>query len=59
MNILVIVIPLAVIIGLLFVAGFVWAAKKGQFDDLVSPAHRILLYDLKENKKESKKGNKK
>ncbi|MCH2534153.1 MAG: cbb3-type cytochrome oxidase assembly protein CcoS [Bdellovibrionales bacterium] len=59
MNILVIVIPLAVIIGLLFVAGFVWAAKKGQFDDLVSPAHRILLDDLKENKKESKKGNKK
>ena len=57
MNILVIVIPLAVIIGLLFVTGFIWAAKKGQFDDLVSPAHRILLDDLKENK--NKKGKKK
>ena len=55
MNILVIVIPLAVLIGLLFVIGFVWAAKKGQFDDLVSPAHRILLDDLKENKKGNKK----
>lgn len=57
MNVLVIVIPLAIVIGLLFLAGFIWAARKGQFEDLVSPAHRILIDDYKDNKIEKKKGN--
>jgi cbb3-type cytochrome oxidase maturation protein len=36
---------------ILFVLGFIWASKKGQYDDLETPAHRILLGD--EEKKNS------
>ncbi len=42
MNILILMIPLALILGGGFVAAFIWATKKGQFDDLDTPAHRIL-----------------
>lgn len=42
MNILILMIPMAFVLGLGFVAAFMWAASKGQFDDLETPAHRIL-----------------
>ncbi|MBK9321525.1 MAG: cbb3-type cytochrome oxidase assembly protein CcoS [Bdellovibrionaceae bacterium] len=42
MNILILMIPMAFALGLGFVAAFMWAASKGQFDDLETPAHRIL-----------------
>ncbi len=42
MNILLIMLPLAILLGALFVALFVWAAKGGQFDDLEDPPERIL-----------------
>lgn len=31
-----------------FLAAFVWAVRTGQFDDTVSPAHRILFEDAPE-----------
>lgn len=43
MNILVLMIPMALLLGIGFVAAFLWATSKGQFDDLETPAHRILL----------------
>jgi cbb3-type cytochrome oxidase maturation protein len=45
MEILVLLIPLSVVLALLIGAGFWWAAKSGQFDDLEGPAHRILADD--------------
>lgn len=42
MNILYIMIPLALLLGGGFVAAFIWAINRGQFDDLETPAHRIL-----------------
>lgn len=42
MNILVLMIPLALLLGLGFVAAFLWAADNGQFEDTETPAHRIL-----------------
>lgn len=42
MNILVLMIPVALILGGGFVAAFFWAANNGQFDDLDTPAYRIL-----------------
>ena len=38
-------IPMAIILGIGFVVGFIWAARSGQFDDLESPAHRMLTDD--------------
>ncbi|HRE21202.1 MAG TPA: cbb3-type cytochrome oxidase assembly protein CcoS [Rhabdaerophilum sp.] len=42
MNILVILVPLALALGLTGLAAFVWSMKSGQFDDLEGAAHRVL-----------------
>jgi cbb3-type cytochrome oxidase maturation protein len=43
------IIFITIPVTLLFIAAgaalFFWASKKGQFDDLDSPAHRILFDD--------------
>jgi cbb3-type cytochrome oxidase maturation protein len=33
--------------GLIFLIAFIWAVKKGQLDDLETPAHRMLFDDKK------------
>jgi len=43
MNSLLILIPLAVLLGLLGLAAFLWALRSGQFEDLDGAAQRILL----------------
>ena len=45
MNILYILIPLALLILGVAVWAFFWAVGSGQFDDLDTPAMRILLDD--------------
>jgi len=45
MSALIYLIPAALFLGLLGLAGFLWALKSGQFDDLDGAAHRILLDD--------------
>lgn len=45
MNVLMLMIPMALLLGLGFVMAFIWAANKGQFDDMETPAHRILKED--------------
>lgn len=57
MNILYVLIPLALLLGVFFVVAFIWATKKGQFDDLDTPAARIVLDDeyVINSKQEGKK----
>jgi cbb3-type cytochrome oxidase maturation protein len=43
MDILYLLIPIAILLVIAMVAGFLWAVKSGQFDDLEGPAHRILM----------------
>ena len=38
-------IPIALFLGLLGLAGFLWSLKSGQFDDLEGAAYRILEDD--------------
>lgn len=45
MEILLLLIPLAFVLGLASLAGFMWALKSGQFDDLEDHASRILAPD--------------
>lgn len=40
-----VLLPLALLIAAIAVGFFVWAAKTGQFDDLDTPAVRILFDD--------------
>jgi len=44
-NIIFILIPLGLLLLIAAVWAFFWAIKSGQFDDLDSPARRILLDD--------------
>lgn len=43
MGILLILIPLALVIGLCWLAFFIWTVKSGQYEDLEGAAHRILM----------------
>lgn len=45
MDSLLILIPLAIFLGLLGLAAFLWALRAGQFDDLDGAAHRVLMDD--------------
>jgi len=45
MNIIFILIPLGLVLLLIAVAAFFWAVRSGQFDDLESPAWRVVLDD--------------
>lgn len=38
-------IPSVIIVGILVVMAIIWAAKKGQFDDLDGAGSRILMSD--------------
>lgn len=45
MDILVYLIPIALFLGLLGLAAFLWALRTGQFDDPRGAAERILYDD--------------
>jgi len=45
MSVIYIVVPLALLVVAAAVAAFVWAANRGQFDDLDTPAVRMLHDD--------------
>jgi cbb3-type cytochrome oxidase maturation protein len=45
MSILYFLVPLAILLAAAGVWGFLWAVRSGQFDDVQTPAIRILLDD--------------
>jgi cbb3-type cytochrome oxidase maturation protein len=45
MNVLVYLVPIALLLGLGGLAGFMWTLKSGQYDDLDGAALRILPDD--------------
>ncbi|MDX5361593.1 MAG: cbb3-type cytochrome oxidase assembly protein CcoS [Alphaproteobacteria bacterium] len=45
MSILLILVPIALFLGLLGLAAFLWSLKSGQYDDLDGAARRILEDD--------------
>jgi len=60
MTIIYLLIPLGIVVLVLAIGAFFWAVRTGQFDDMETPAWRILLDDdsappkektLKNNKK--------
>jgi cbb3-type cytochrome oxidase maturation protein len=42
MSVILILILASLLVALVFLAGFIWAVRSGQFDDTVTPAMRIL-----------------
>ena len=55
METIFVLLPLALLIAAIAVGFFVWAARTGQFDDLETPAVRIL-FDDEEPRKAARKG---
>lgn len=47
MSILAILIPISLVLLGVAVAAFIWAVRRGQFDDLETPAIDILADDSK------------
>lgn len=45
MSVLVFMVPLAILLGAVGLAAFMWALRSGQFDDPDGAAVRILLDD--------------
>ena len=43
MSVIYIVMPIAFVLAAAAVAGFIWAARQGQFDDLESPSIRVAI----------------
>jgi cbb3-type cytochrome oxidase maturation protein len=45
MEVIFIVLPLAIILAGVAVAAFLWAVRRGQYDDLDGPPCRVLFED--------------
>jgi cbb3-type cytochrome oxidase maturation protein len=45
MNVLYLLVPLALLLAGAGVAAFVWSVRNGQYDDVETPAMRILMED--------------
>lgn len=53
MEIMIVLLPLALLLGATFIVAFIWSAKKGQYDDLETPRFRMLLEDNKIRKEKN------
>ena len=56
MNIIYFLLPMALLLGGGFAVAFIYFSMRGQFDDLETPAHRMLL-DQETVTKDNLKGN--
>ena len=45
MSVIYVLLPVASALAIFFVIAFIWAVRRGQFDDLATPAVRILHED--------------
>jgi len=50
MEVLIYLIPIALLLGVVGLAAFLWSLKNKQFEDLEGAANRILFDDEKDNK---------
>lgn len=52
MSVLFLILPLALVLSGAAALAYVWATRRGQFDDLETPAIRLLCDDLPETPRE-------
>ncbi len=45
MSVILLLIAISLTLALLFLAGFIWAVKSGQFEDTFTPSLRVLTED--------------
>ncbi|MBF0352963.1 MAG: cbb3-type cytochrome oxidase assembly protein CcoS [SAR324 cluster bacterium] len=49
MSVIYILLPISLVFGAGALVFFIWALRTGQFDDLQTPAHRILFDEDRTN----------
>lgn len=47
MNVVWFLLPVSILLGISFLIAFIWSVRKGQLDDMETPAYRMLLDDEK------------
>jgi len=52
MSVIILLVIVGVIVAGLFLLGFIWSVKSGQYDDMYSPSVRMLFDDTTEAKTE-------
>jgi len=52
MSVIIILVIIGISVAGLFLLGFIWAVKSGQYDDMYSPSVRILFDDTTESTNE-------
>ena len=50
MSVVIILIVASLAVALLFLAGFVWAVRSGQYEDTLTPSLRVLAEDSNQAK---------
>jgi cbb3-type cytochrome oxidase maturation protein len=53
-SVLVYLIPIAIFLGLLGLAAFLWSLRSGQYDDLDGAAERVLFDDEEEESRKDR-----
>jgi len=53
MSVVIILILASLTVALLFLAGFVWAVRTGQYEDTLTPSMRVLAEDQPQSKPDS------
>jgi cbb3-type cytochrome oxidase maturation protein len=46
MNVIFLTLGVSLTLALVFLLGFLWATRKGQYDDLTTPGQRMLIDDF-------------
>lgn len=54
MDALVLLVPLALLLGLVGLAAFLWSLRSGQYEDLDGAASRILFDDVPGERRQKK-----
>jgi len=52
--IIILTISISLILATVFVIAFIWSARSGQYSDLITPAHRMLIDDKQKKTTEIK-----
>lgn len=55
MNIIFVLLPLSIVLGCIFLGAYIWSVRSRQYEDLTTPALRMLM-DKDINIKEDKRG---
>ncbi|MBI2487486.1 MAG: cbb3-type cytochrome oxidase assembly protein CcoS [Deltaproteobacteria bacterium] len=55
MNIIFLTLGISITLALIFLIAFLWATRRGQYDDLTTPSQRMLIDDFETKRNDSNK----